>query len=293
MESSGLRVRCTHLTLRGGLPYAILCRPVCRKTPPQYRKNALAFLQPAPQSGRGSAGTPVPGVRSMARHLIAYGLCVLSVVLAEQLLAQDTLSVDLALATNDTVTIDQGRYRILVVNRVPRYRYSIRVAVHAIPMAALDVSPALTRELQSPCPMLASTIDTLAAARREEEVPTALNGIDSAMAKEGSNSACSKLVERGRGLRDSTRVADPDIYKFSVGQYITVKVSRLADGGATARGWERTFTTGSGGAWRVSYGFIFPIVSGLAKHGGLRDEASYFAKQIDTSHYMISQQRTT
>ena len=59
-----------------------------------------------------------------------------------------------------------------------------------------------------------------------------------------------------------------------------VTVSRLASNNIPADQWTFVFTPGARGAWRITYGFAFPVLRGVADGGVFGDQERFFSRQV-------------
>lgn len=207
--------------------------------------------------------------------------------------SQDLLTVDLATGgQTDTATIAPGRYRVRVVYRIPRYRYTVHVSEHTVPIPPLDVG--LVGMAPGRCVSLNAALTAFDTVEKEEDVPRLLQDLAKARDEAVAEGGCTSLVVHADSLRERTALVYPDVFNVSKGGFVLAVVTRLPDSGVTGRRWEKVFTTGPRGEWRTSFGYSFPILSGIASGGEFADEARYYVDPVEDAAgaYVIRRQHS-
>lgn len=199
---------------------------------------------------------------------------------------QRLLTVDLAhRKVTDTLRVPADRYQVRIVNRLPRFEYQVKVSEELIrvPAFELDVFHAGVDEQ---CPDLKAAVSAFETATKESDVPELLEALRKAEASsqnattgEDADEGCQLLAGQAKELRDSTTRVFPDVYPLRGGRYVTVTVTRRELDQPTEQ-WTRVFSTGSRGEWRVTYGYAFPVVSGLRSGGVFGDAQTYHTEEV-------------
>jgi hypothetical protein len=221
-----------------------------------------------------------------------------------------TLVVDLALDKEvDTAHVVPGRYVVVIKNRAPKYSYTVSVSVGTEAIAPLqDVLSKKGGLLQmsslcSATGAVDKAVTALQDAEEEKAVPDRVFALESEMAKGELTDGCPSdpkfrgLVRAATTLIDSTRLVypdsrDPTVYDVAAGQYVRVSVTRQSGKPGSGPTWTKTFTTGAPGEWRATFGFAFPVLSGIADDGLFGDQRSYFAKDIGDGKFLVAPERT-
>lgn len=194
------------------------------------------------------------------------------------------LVLDLANAKEkDSLLVSPDRYTVEVISKVPKYVYTVTVSQHAIRIPSLD--PASTKSgaiMALSCNLLDSAIAKLKRASAEAEVP------DLVAAIEAASPGRPECQDRRSYALASTTYRTPAIYNVSAGTYLQVDVARHDSAGGSPKSWTMIYTTGPAGEWSPTYGFAFPILSGIAKHGIWADQQTYFAKDAGGGKFVVT-----
>jgi hypothetical protein len=203
-----------------------------------------------------------------------------------------TLTVDLARPMGRD-TVSAGRYQVRVVNMLPHLEYAVEVSQHPEPVPPISQNPFVG--MGTSCVELKAALDALLEAEREEDVPGLLSELERQMeVVEASpdlvgDEVCSALLSEARRTRRATTYEYPDVFPLAEGEFIRVTVTRPAQGEAAARTWRKEFSTGSPGAWSLTYGYAFPIYAlggGLQTYTAEADgDAFVVAADEDRNHF--------
>ena len=182
-----------------------------------------------------------------------------------------------------TVTISPGRYRVVVVHRIPGREYSVSLVRETRPVPPLSLPSDVVASVSGgdPCAELKKAYDAIGKPADEVQVAQAAVTIRALLDK---FSAC--VGETRQQISDALKVYDnrwhSDEYDVAVGQQLRITVQRLSKGGAPEKTWTTILTTGDRGEWLTTYGMSFVM---------LRDEL-FFTKTGDTEgEFVITKQR--
>lgn len=159
-----------------------------------------------------------------------------------------------------SVPLLAGNYRILISNLAPATTYAITVDLESLAVAPLDLSvPAAAgggaplTELkidEEACPNVKPTLKRLAETADEDDVPAAIAALEAAIVSPCDDSLV--VREADRRIEATRRELGP--FTVRQGQVLAVRVARMVE---PARKWTRTYSSGSRGTWRQTYGFNF------------------------------------
>lgn len=193
--------------------------------------------------------------------------------------AQEFLRVDLATAKeHDTVSISPGRYTIRVASQVPRFNYKIDAFQQPIPIPPLTTVPR-NAPAGKECSALNAVITAFNVAQREEDIPGLVTQAAAAQAAAACDPNAPEVLELERRV-DATEAGGTEVVNVQADQYLIVTVSRTDPNSTATRQWVRVFTTPSGGGWRVTYGYAFPMLTGVAKRGVFADAQEFYTKAV-------------
>jgi hypothetical protein len=228
---------------------------------------------------------PTPRTRERSTCAAAF-LIMLSLHLASTGVAQQTnnppaaepIVLNLATAAkSDTMQVVPGRYSFTLTNRIPTADYRVHFGEVPVEIEAL---PAFSgKDFVAGCEKIAAKVSGLEQIKREADVPKAIDAFHDEAAVEGVRTSCADDVELGESLVARTSAAAGE-WTVRRGFLLIVTVSRISSGSTTAEQWKFVFTPGARGAWRITYGFAFPILRGVADGGVFGNQERFFARQV-------------
>jgi hypothetical protein len=200
-----------------------------------------------------------------------------------------------------TTSIEPGRYRITVINRMRSSAYKLSVRLRTTPIPDLGTFPAAApmdsaekaraAALAKACPKLTAVDDGLKSAATETDVKKQVDASDNAFASEEAKADCAVLAQQVRAkIHETTQVVN-QVFRVRNGQSLEVSVARLDAAGAEQATWRVTFDAGGRGNWRTTYGFstIFTQLGGGS--GPFAKPGSFFAREVGEDRYVITEEK--
>lgn len=206
-------------------------------------------------------------------------------------IAQEIRTLDLATAAqHDTVRVKPGRYQFSVTSLVPKYDYVIAISqgVETVPPISTVVSMAVV------CPQLSAVNSALDKATKEGDIPNLVKQGEDALRAERSKDECKEHASTANQLLARTERTVDDVFTLAAGDYVILDVARIENKTATRR-WQRRYTTGAPGEWRVMYGYVFPAFVRFSRGRVVKEGQRHFSKRIgDTgSLYRVTAEQRT
>jgi len=228
----------------------------------------------------------------MSRHILSSLLLCASTISgaaeAQEIGSRQQIDASSA-ALNDTVHLDPGRYEIVVVNTIPRFRsqYVVSSSRGTEIMGPITRSVADTvAAIRGACPSTHLS-EALAQAQTESDIAIAVAVARAASDASGVTEECRQATN----VQIATTVIRAGTYDLSRGQYVLIDVKRIGEAASVQRHWVRRFTTGPQGAWRATYGYTFPALMRLSKSRLVQDGHRFVTKQVAEGKYLIAEDR--
>lgn len=201
-------------------------------------------------------------MRNLIFIILFIGLTVERAAAEEGAIHADTLYVDLAgfdAEESTTLDINPGEYAVKVLSLVPVYRYGIRVYKESEEINPLDLS-GLKKSEQRPqfdelaglppaCDSLIEAGAGLENATAETQIENLLTQVNRFKYRCGDED----VKDRVALLTDATQKVVGSTINLKRGEQVTIEVVRRID----QETWTVTYSTGSRGKWRTTYGFSF------------------------------------
>jgi hypothetical protein len=193
--------------------------------------------------------------------------------------AVEPIVINLATAgQNDTTALAPGRYSFTLINRIPTAEYRVHFNETPIVLEAMPDFVAAGDD-KAECATVVAKTEALKAITREKDVPAAVEAYFDARNVESARENCEDAIRDADVLVEQTTEPAGE-WTVKHGYLLVMRVVRLGSDDAPAQQWNFAFNPGARGAWRVTYGFTFPVIRGVSGSGVFGDQERFFARQV-------------
>jgi hypothetical protein len=184
-----------------------------------------------------------------------------------------------------------GRYSFTVINRIPTAQYRVRFGEEPVEIPPLP-SFGAAGTTPAACATINTKVEALKQVKLEKDVPGAVEAYQQVRRDETVQTACRTPYITGGDVLVANTTAFAGDWPVRRGYHLIVTVSRLASNNIPADQWTFVFNPGARGAWRITYGFAFPVLRGVADGGVFADQERFFSRQVG-DRFVITEGRPT